>query len=201
MVNVMTLLHEIEQGRVSASIVGQDRAELRTYEDRLRANLGGLQGRAARGVPVPPDLVPTIHFASWSIVSPSDPAPGAALAVTAPFLLFNAFFDGDPKEYLREFSHRIHKDVDDVWSNCKGYPAGGCRDFENFWRWAQAGAIQPITFYTAYQDSVRDVQHHSHVSAALHQFLAAADDTNAGDPPIGEHPLVHELTERSEALR
>jgi hypothetical protein len=139
--------------------------ERRTYEERLRAELGSIQRRVDRGLNTPINIIPTIHFAGWLILRPEQYLQGAAFPRTAPpvldpytpadqapthdyrfrtWLFFTSYFDGDLKDYLREFSNFLGKDVDRVWGNCEGYPEGGSMDFEAFWQYAKRYQIEGV---------------------------------------------------------
>ncbi|MBO0765852.1 MAG: hypothetical protein J2P50_14875 [Hyphomicrobiaceae bacterium] len=143
----------------------------RTYEERLRSELGSIQRRVDRGLNTPISLIPTIHFAGWLILRPEQYLQGSVFPPTAPpvldpytpvdqqpthdygfrsWLFFTSYFDGDMKDYLREFSNFLGKDVDRVWGNCEGYPEGGSMDFEAFWQYAKRYQIETDAFFNAY---------------------------------------------------
>jgi hypothetical protein len=125
--------------------------EYRTYRQRLEQGLQGMQGRINAGIPTPPSLIPTIHFARWFILSRELLAKLTATAVgSRDLLVFTSNFDGDAKQYLRDFSLKIPDDIDRVWSNCDGYPAGGCRDFDAFWTYTRAHQVETLAFAPRY---------------------------------------------------
>jgi hypothetical protein len=145
--------------------------ERRTYEERLRSELGSIQRRVERGLNTPISIIPTIHFAGWLILRPEQYLQGSVFPRTAPplldpytpadqppthdygfrtWLFFTSYFDGDMKDYLREFSNFLGKDVDRVWGNCEGYPEHGSMDFEAFWQYAKRHQIQTDAFFNAY---------------------------------------------------
>jgi hypothetical protein len=145
--------------------------ERRTYEERLRSELGSIPRRVDRGLNTPISLIPTIHFAGWLILRPEQYLQGSAFPRTArpvldpytpadqppthdygfrTWLFFTSYFDGDMKDYLREFSNFLGKDVDRVWGNCEGYPERGSMDFEAFWQYAKRHQIQTDAFFNAY---------------------------------------------------
>ncbi|HEY1245110.1 MAG TPA: hypothetical protein VGF29_09800 [Hyphomicrobiaceae bacterium] len=144
--------------------------ERRTYEERLRSELGSIQRRVDRGLNTPISIIPTIHFAGWLILRPEQYLQGSVFPRAAPpaldpytpadqppthdygfrtWLFFTSYFDGDMKDYLREFSNFLGKDVDRVWGNCEGYPEGGSMDFEAFWQYAKRHQIQTDAFFNA----------------------------------------------------
>ena len=162
-VTELTLLTPITPGPIPG--------QRRTYEERLRHELASIQRRVDRGLNTPISIIPTIHFAGWLILRPEQYLQGACFPQSAPpsldpytpadqaqthdyrfrsWLFFTSYFDGDLKDYLREFSSFLGKDVDRVWSNCEGYPAGGSPDFEAFWQYAKRFQIPTEAFFNAY---------------------------------------------------
>src|SRR6185295_19570604 len=142
----------------------------RTYEERLRQELGSIQRRVDRGLNTPISVIPTIHYAGWLLLRPEQYLQGACFPREAPpsldpyvpadqnpthdyrfrtWLFFTSYFDGDLKDYLREFSSFLGKDVDRVWGNCEGYPEGGSLDFEAFWQYAKRYQIATDAFFNA----------------------------------------------------
>jgi hypothetical protein len=145
--------------------------ERRTYEERLRQELASLQRRVDQGLNSPIGIIPTIHFARWLILRPEQYLQGACFPQSAPpsldpyrpagrpqthdyrfrsWLFFASNFDGDLKDYLREFSDFLDKDVDRVWGNCEGYPERGSLDFEAYWHYAKRFQIPTDAFFNAY---------------------------------------------------
>jgi hypothetical protein len=143
----------------------------RTYEERLRQELASIQRRVDRGLNTPISVIPTIHYAGWLILRPEQYLQGACFPREAPpsldpyvpvdqnpthdyrfrsWLYFTSYFDGDLKDYLREFSNFLGKDVDRVWGNCEGYPERGSLDFEAFWQYAKRYQITTDAFFNAY---------------------------------------------------
>jgi hypothetical protein len=143
----------------------------RTYEERLRQELASIQRRVDRGLNTPISVIPTIHYAGWLIQRPEQYLQGACFPREAPpsldpyvpaeqnpthdyrfrsWLFFTSYFDGDLKDYLREFSNFLGKDVDRVWGNCEGYPEAGSLDFEAFWQYAKRHQIPTDAFFNAY---------------------------------------------------
>lgn len=62
-VGEVTLLTPIKKGLVPG--------ELRTYEQRLHAELLSVQQRIEKGFPTPVARLPTIHFARWLLLRPA----------------------------------------------------------------------------------------------------------------------------------
>jgi hypothetical protein len=152
-------------------IPGPIPGERRTYEERLRSELASIQRRVNLGLNTPISVIPTIHYAGWQILRPEQYLQGAVFPRNAPpqldpyvpadqepthdyrfrsWLHFTSHFDGDLKDYLREFSNFLGKDVDRVWGNCEGYPEGGSLDFEAFWQYAKRYQIETDAFFNAY---------------------------------------------------
>ena len=148
-VTEVTLFTPIRQGLIPG--------EGRTYEQRLAGALDSVQQRVEANVPTPIGLMPTIHFARWLILRPAqylqysnvDPATNPTLHS---WLFFESNFDGELKDYLREFSVFLGEDVDRIWGNCEGWPAAGSRDFESYWDYAKRHQIPTRAFYSAYRD-------------------------------------------------
>ena len=148
-VSEVTLLTPVKPGRIDG--------ELRSYEQRLAGALDSVQRRIERGIPTPIGQLPTIHFARWLILRPAqylqysgiDPPAGHTYRS---WLFFTSNFDGDMKDYLREFSVFLGEDVDRIWGNCEGWPPGGSRDFEAFWDYAKRHQIPTHAFYAAYPE-------------------------------------------------
>jgi hypothetical protein len=162
-VTELTLLTPITPGPIPG--------QRRTYEERLRQELASIQRRVDRGLNTPISVIPTIHYAGWLILRPEQYLQGACFpSGAAPsldpympadrepphdyrfrtWLFFTSYFDGDLKDYLREFSNFLAKDVDRVWGNCEAYPEGGSRDFEAFWQYAKRYQITTDAFFNAY---------------------------------------------------
>jgi hypothetical protein len=162
-VTELTLLTPITPGPIPG--------QRRTYEERLRQELASIQRRADRSLNTPISLIPTIHFAGWLILRPEQYLQGSCFPQAAPpsldpytpadqapthdyrfrtWLFFTSYFDGDLKDYLREFSAFLGRDVDRVWGNCEGYPEGGSLDFEAFWQYAKRFQITTDAFFNAY---------------------------------------------------
>lgn len=155
-VSEVTLLTPVKPGRIEG--------EGRTYEQRLAGALDSVQRRVDRGIPTPIGQLPTIHFARWLILRPAQylqyshiDKPDDYVGKYPPphrtyrsWLFFTANFDGEMKDYLREFSVFLSEDVDRIWGNCEGWPQGGARDFEDFWDYAKRHQIPTHAFYAAY---------------------------------------------------
>jgi hypothetical protein len=157
-VSEVTLLTPVKPGRVTG--------ERRTYEQRLWGALNSVQRRVERGIPTPIGQLPTIHFARWLILRPAqylqyskiNPPEDYAGKYPPPdytyrsWLFFTSNFDGDMKDYLREFSVFLGEDVDRIWGNCEDWPPGGARNFEAFWDYAKRHQIPTHAFYAAYPE-------------------------------------------------
>ncbi len=148
-VSEVTLLTPVRPGRIAG--------EGRTYEQRLWGALESVQRRVERGIPTPIGQLPTIHFARWLILRPaqylhySEVEPPARDTCRS-WLFFTSNFDGDIKDYLREFSVFLGEDVDRIWGNCEDWPPGGARNFEAFWDYARRHQIPTHAFYAAYPE-------------------------------------------------
>jgi hypothetical protein len=146
-VSELALFTPIRQG----SIPG----ETRSYEQRLTDELRGLRQRVEAGLANPIMRIRTIHFARWLILVPNqylylDKAGRAKDYRYHSWLLFTAYFDGDLKAYLDDFSAILAKDVDRIWGNCEGYPLEGSSNFDQFWAYAKHYQLTTLAFYNAY---------------------------------------------------
>jgi len=150
-VTELTIVTQIKEGFVPG--------EYRTYRQRLEQGLGGMQQRIEDGIPTPPSLIPTIHFARWFLLSRQLIQTLTGAEASRDLLVFTSNFDGDPKQYLRDFSLEIPEDIDRVWENCEGYPEAGCADFEAFWRYARDHQVETLAFAASYPwVTTKDVQ-------------------------------------------
>ena len=130
--------------------------EKRTYEQRLASALESVQRRVLQRIPTPIGAMPTIHFARWLILRPAqylhystiDPADPSLRS----WLFFTSNFDGQLKDYLREFSVFLGEDVDRIWGNCEHWPKAGSRGFEEYWDYAKQHQIPTHAFYAAYPE-------------------------------------------------
>ena len=144
----VTLLTPIRPGLVPG--------EKRTYEQRLASALESVQRRVLQRVPTPIGAMPTIHFARWLILRPAQYLQYATVDPRDPslrsWLFFTSNFDGQLKDYLREFSVFLGEDVDRIWGNCEGWPKTGSRGFEEYWDYAKRHQIPTHAFYAAYPE-------------------------------------------------
>jgi hypothetical protein len=146
-VSELVLFTPIRQGTIPG--------EQRCYEQRLTDELRDLSVRVKAGRPNPIMRIPTIHFARWLIIVPGqylyqDMGGKVKDYPYHSWLLFTAYFDGDVKTYLDDFSEVLAKDVDRIWGNCEGYPAKGSSDFDAFWAYAKHYQLSTLAFYNAY---------------------------------------------------
>jgi hypothetical protein len=145
-VSEVTLFTPIRKGLVPG--------ELRTFEQRLEADLQLVQQRIDQGTPTPIGHLPTIHFARWLILRPTQYLYCDKVRVDpdtlTSWLFFTSNFDGDMKTYLRDFSVVLGEDVDRIWGNCEGYPPGGARDFDAYWAYAKRYQLTTDAFSNAY---------------------------------------------------
>ena len=123
---------------------------------QLRQVLNALQISADS----PIKQISTIHFARWVIFDDDQR------------LLFTSNFDGSWESYLRDFSQKTPEGMDHIFGHCKGYPAGGCRDFEAFQAYVRKYQVPTDLFYAAYPDaSVKAVLEALRVKGLTDEFL------------------------------
>jgi hypothetical protein len=100
------------------------------------------------------------------------------------WLVFTSNYDGDLKAYIRMFSERIAGEMDRIWSNCEGYPAGGARDFERFWLYVRAHQIETNAFFAAYPElSTARVQQLRVFKNRFDAFVARTRDRSGRSVP------------------
>lgn len=166
----VTLFTPIRQGLVPG--------EGRTYEQRLAAALDSVQQRVEARVPTPISVMPTIHFARWLILRPAQYLQYSGVDLKAnptlhSWLFFESNFDGELKDYLREFSVFLSDDVDRIWGNCEGWPTGGSHDFEAYWDYAKRHQITTRAFYAAYPEiTVGRIRQLERFKRAFDQLIA-----------------------------
>jgi hypothetical protein len=123
---------------------------------QLRQVLNALQISADS----PIKQISTIHFARWVIFDKDER------------LLFTSNFDGSWESYLRDFSQKTPEGMDRIFGHCKGYPPGGCRDFEAFKAYVHEYQVPTDLFYAAYPEaSVKAVREAFRVKALTDEFL------------------------------
>jgi len=166
--------------------------EGRTYEQRLATALDSVQRRVLDRVPTPIGAMPTIHFARWLILRPgqylqySNVDAGRNETVRS-WLFFTSNFDGQLKDYLREFSVFLGEDVDRIWGNCEGWPEGGSRSFETYWDYAKRHQIPTHAFYAAYPElSVGRIRQLQRFKRAFDELIARTRQPDGSSiPEIG----------------
>ncbi|MFO1081314.1 MAG: hypothetical protein U1E23_11910 [Reyranellaceae bacterium] len=177
--------------------------ERRTYEQRLAGALDSVQQRVMDRVPTPISVMPTIHFARWLILRPAqylqnaeiDPASQPSLRS---WLFFESNFDGELKDYLREFSVFLGEDVNRIWGNCEGWPEGGSKDFEPYWDYAKRHQITTHAFYAAYPEiSVGRIRQLDRFKHAFDRFVAATRQADGSSVPEVGRLLDEFLVEHS----
>ena len=170
-VSELTLFTPIRQGIIPG--------ETRSYEQRLTDELRELSERVEAGRANPILRIPTIHFARWLILVPGQYLyqDAGGTVENYPYhswLLFTAYFDGDVKTYLDDFSEVLAKDVDRIWGNCQGYPLEGSSNFDAFWAYAKHYQLTTLAFYNAYPGlSVPRVHELHDFRRMFDQFVAA----------------------------
>ena len=179
-VTEVTLFTPVRQGLIPG--------EGRTYEQRLASALESVQQRVLDRIPTPIGVMPTIHFARWLILRPGqylqysmvDPDPSKNPTLHS-WLFFESNFDGELKDYLREFSVFLAEDVNRIWGNCEGWPDGGSKDFEPYWDYAKRHQIPTHAFYAAYPEiSVGRIRQLDRFKRAFDTFIARTRRPDGG---------------------
>jgi hypothetical protein len=73
-------------------------------------------------------------------------SPSREEHLKSPYLVFTADFDGGLDGYLESMAHEIHPVLDEIWSNCVGYP--GAADAGKFTKYMKQCQVT-TTFYFA----------------------------------------------------
>jgi hypothetical protein len=115
-------------------------------------------GDPKRGSPI--SVISTIHFARWVIID-NDTR-----------LLFTSNFDGTLDSYIDEFIEKASGGLDAIWSNCKGFPAGGSKDVAAFKKYVRDSEIPNTLVYSAYPDNtVKEVKQALRTRKKFEDFL------------------------------
>ena len=176
--NELTIITEIKPGRPAGSVL--------TYKQQLEKVLESIRSREMAGIATPIRLVSTIHFARWIIWS----------AEGRDRLIFTSNYDGSMWQYLRDFSSLIATDMDRVWGKCKGYPVGGCSDFDAFWHYVLDHQVETSCFFAALPtQSLRQREAQTKFSAAFNHFVAEHYTTGQSDPAKFYQAFQQFLTE------
>jgi hypothetical protein len=177
--------------------------ERRTYEQRLFSALESVQRRLLQHLPTPISRAPTIHFARWLILRPGqylqysniDPQQNDSVRS---WLFFTSNFDGELKDYLREFSVFLGEDVDRIWGNCEGWPEGGARSFEAYWDYAKRHQIPTHAFYAAYPElSVGRIRQLQRFKRAFDELVARTRQPDGSTIPDVARVLDEFLAENT----
>ncbi|MVF10846.1 hypothetical protein FT643_01710 [Ketobacter sp. MCCC 1A13808] len=164
-VNELTIITDIKKGRTPDGVL--------TYKQMLQRVLDSVQNREERGIPTPIRLIETIHFARWVIWQHGESSK----------LIFTSNYDGSMWQYLRDFSNTIATDIDRVWSNCEGYPPGGCRDFDSFWAYVVEHQVATSAFYAALpQQTLRRRDSLRRFKTNFDQFVVRYGESGQSDP-------------------
>jgi hypothetical protein len=76
----------------------------------------------------PPPLPTTTHFARWCVVKQLEMPPRFGVDPTS-YLLFTAWFDGEPKDYAAALYQRLEPDrAKSIWGNC-GFDGDSAEEF------------------------------------------------------------------------
>jgi hypothetical protein len=96
------------------------------------------------------------HFARFVILPgvPREVARQPDDALDAPYLMFSAFFDGEPSAWLDGFCDELGDVAERVWCHCRGYPGRS-----TFRSWLVEHRVTATAVFGAYPDAtVRDVR-------------------------------------------
>jgi hypothetical protein len=123
--------------------------------------------RIAAGGPTPLDVIGTVHFARWVVLT--DGADGGSL-------LFTSNYDGSWDTYIEQFATDAAESFDAIYSHCEGWPAGGATDIEAFKTFIRTRELPSDVYYRAYPTAtVRDVKSALRLKQA---WLALLDTLN-----------------------
>jgi hypothetical protein len=130
---------------------GQARA-LTTFAPIIPGREAGLHAHVnafPRGADSPLARSPRTHVARWVII---DRLPTHKVDrpdyLRRNHLLFSASFDGEETSYLTELAEQLGDEVEAIWGNCEGFPAGTTG--ERFAAWLLERRVPNSFFFSAY---------------------------------------------------
>jgi hypothetical protein len=99
--------------------------------------------------------LPATHFARLVII------PGLVRQVAdqpvdelaGPYLMFSAFFDGEPDAYLAALCEQLADEADAAWRHCRGYPGHPAQNGATFRRWLGDHRVPATAIFGAYPDA------------------------------------------------
>ena len=110
------------------------------------------------------DKIPSVHFARWIVV------PAAKKYETS--LVYAANIDGSPKKHLEDLVDHLAKDLDQIFSCCKGYPSGNELNREARLAYLKKYSIPTQGFYTgAPNRTVQQIQNEAKLYDAVKGFV------------------------------
>lgn len=134
-----------------------------------------------------PSQLPDTHFARFVIVD--DPTPPAGERLPA-LLAWECNHDGTIDDYLAAVAERAPQ-IDRVLSCCRGYPARGCANFDDWALWMRERTHRAVAFYTAYGDvSHQEVLNNREVHQAIREILDADRAALCKLPPLELHRAI-----------
>jgi hypothetical protein len=114
-----------------------------------------------RGDESPLAHVPGTHFARFVVLSDlrREAAAQPADELPTPYLVFSAFFDGDPALWLEALCAHMADAADAVWRHCAAYPGHPGRHGHAFRRWLRAHRVEATGVFGGHPDAtVADVR-------------------------------------------
>ena len=105
--------------------------------------------------------VPQVHFARF-VVLPGlrrETVEHPEDRLSGPYLMFSAFFDGDPERFLDGVCEALPREAEAVWRHCRGFPGGPASHKHAFVKWLVTHRVQATAVFGAYPDAtVQDVR-------------------------------------------
>ena len=125
------------------------------------ADEGALRAELAAWATSPFARLPQTHFARF-VVLPGLRRETVAQPVdrlSGPYLMFSAFFDGDPEAWLGALCEAMPAEAEAVWRHCRGFPGGPQQQRHAFVKWLLEHRVPATAVFGAYPDAtVQDVR-------------------------------------------
>jgi hypothetical protein len=174
---------------VIAPIKPAQEPKLRQLLEEIQA---AIQGGSAASARVPLGLMPSVHFARWTILEEVK-VHGERGGLHPASLLFSTEYDGTREEHLQELINDGSRGaLIDIYSQCEGFEAEGGPDTVRLRRYLEAHTVKPSVYFVgAIGRSVERIRLEAKIAGEIRDF---ADDTRlAGVDPIVAWRMVRDF--------
>jgi hypothetical protein len=91
--------------------------------------------------------------------------------IGGPYLMFSAFFDGEPDAFLTSLCDLLGDEADRAWRHCRGYPGHPAQHGATFRHWLADHRVPATAIFGAYADaSVAKIREALAFRAAFREF-------------------------------